>query len=98
MRPRIEKVSFSGHETFPFRYSWFKKGIDGVLFDPEIFNKDSAMTFLGVGKNMVRSIRHWCLVARLIEEDPKAANNRGRYLRPTELVHPTLNSFRVFEP
>lgn len=85
MRPRIEKASFSGHETFSFRYSWLKKGIDGVLFDPEIFSKDSAMTLLGVGKNMVRSIRHWCLVARLIEEDPRAINNRGRYLRPTAL-------------
>ncbi len=27
------------------------------------------MALLGVGKNMVRSIRHWCLAACLLGED-----------------------------
>ena len=26
--------SFSGHETFPFRYPWLKKGFDAVLEEP----------------------------------------------------------------
>ena len=72
--------SFSGHETFAFRYGWPKKGIDAVLDDPAVFAKDTAMVSLGVGKNMVRSIRHWCLTARLIEPDPEVSNNRGRLL------------------
>ena len=25
--------SFSGHETFPFRYPWLKKGVDAVRKD-----------------------------------------------------------------
>lgn len=41
------------------------------------------MVLLGVGKNMVRSIRHWCLATKMLEEDPKIKNNRGRHLRPT---------------
>ena len=65
----LEKInaSFSGHETFPFRYSWLKKGIDAVRGKPTIFADDSATITLGVGKNMVRSIRHWCQVTGLIE-------------------------------
>src|SRR5215212_3704187 len=72
-------VSFSGHETFPFRYSWLKKGIDAASQDPAIFSKEEAMSELGVGKNMVRSIRHWCLAARLIREDAVAGGIRGQF-------------------
>jgi hypothetical protein len=63
-------LSFAGHETFPFRYAWLKKGVDRVADDAALFRRDDAMTRLGVGKNMVRSIRHWCLAARVIEEVP----------------------------
>jgi hypothetical protein len=65
---QLTDVMFSGHETFPFRHGWMKKGVDAVVADPSVFNADEAMTVLGVGKNMVRSIRHWCLAAGLIEE------------------------------
>jgi hypothetical protein len=60
--------SFSGHETFPFRYPWLKKGFDAVRADGDVFLRDDATTTLGVGKNMVRSIRHWCLTAGVVEE------------------------------
>src|SRR5260370_4369269 len=60
--------SFSGHETFPFRYPWLKKGFDAVSEDGHVFLRDNAITTLGVGKNMVRSIRHWCMAAGVLEE------------------------------
>jgi hypothetical protein len=60
--------SFSGHETFPFRYPWLKKGFDAVGENPRVFLDDNATTILGVGKNMVRSIRHWCLAARVLTD------------------------------
>ncbi len=74
--------SFSGHETFPFRYPWLKKGFDAVQQDAEAFLRDDAITTLGVGKNMVRSIRHWCLAAGVLAEGRDA----GGALRPTNLV------------
>lgn len=77
--------AFSGHETFACRYSWPKKGVDAVTRDSAVFADDSAMVVLGVGKNMVRSIRHWCLTARLIEPDFTIKNNRGRRMRVTSL-------------
>ena len=30
---------FSGHETFPFRYPWLKKGFDAVADDPSVFTR-----------------------------------------------------------
>ncbi len=43
------------------------------------------MVTLGVGKNMVRSMRHWALATGMIEESPDVRNNRGRHLQPTDL-------------
>jgi Protein of unknown function (DUF4007) len=76
-------VSFSGHETFPFRYAWLKKGVDAVVKSPTFFLDERAMVELGVGKNMVGSIRHWCLAARLIELE-KSSPNRSQVI-PTQI-------------
>ncbi len=83
--PHLERASFSGHETFPFRYTWLKKAIDHVDRDPEVFAREDAMVLLGVGKNMVHSIRHWALVTSVLEERREIPNNRGRSLRVTDL-------------
>lgn len=62
------RPTFGGHEKFVFRHGWLKKGVDGVKSDPLIFTHDEALVKLGVGKNMVRSIRHWCLATGLVQE------------------------------
>lgn len=67
--PYLVNPSFSGHQTFPFRYTWLKKGVDAVSKDSMVFSSDNATVTLGVGKNMVNSIRHWCSVAGLISSD-----------------------------
>ena len=61
------KLTFSGHETFPFRYTWLKKAVDAVNDDSSIFTQESALSTLGVGKNMVNSIRHWGKLTEMIE-------------------------------
>ncbi len=75
--------SFSGHETFALRYAWLKKGIDGLERSRDIFSREDALVELGVGKNMVRSIRHWCLATGVIEEADAAPGSRARPLRPS---------------
>jgi hypothetical protein len=63
------EAAFGRHETFAPRYGWFKKAVDGVAADPEVFNADDATLRLGVGKNMVRSIRFWAAAAHVIHVD-----------------------------
>ena len=70
------KFSFSGHETFVFRYGWIKKAVDAVLDNPETFQDANAIVKLGVGKNMVASIRHWALATHMLEEQPKTRGNQ----------------------
>ena len=61
------RYSFSGHESFPFRYTWLPKGVLYTHQYPDLFLREDALVILGVGKNMVSSIRHWCETLGLIE-------------------------------
>jgi hypothetical protein len=79
------KPTFGGHEKFVFRYGWLKKGADALSENPAIFTDDKALVVLGVGKNMVRSIRHWCLAAGIFEETRGKGPARG--LQLTELAN-----------
>lgn len=81
---------FSGHQTFSFRYGWLEKGVRGVAEYPDLFFRDDALVLLGVGKNMVESIRHWCQVAQLVEPDPNVKKNSARSLRPTDIARRLL--------
>src|ERR1017187_670580 len=56
----------SGHETFPCRYTWLPKAVRGLNDDARLFaDEERAMVDLGVGKNMVRSIRFWSLATAI---------------------------------
>lgn len=61
---------FSGHETFPCRYTWLPKAVIGISKNPQVFSEeDDAMVALGVGKNMVRAIRFWADAAEVAIQD-----------------------------
>ncbi len=83
------KVSpvFARHETFHPRFGWIKKGFDAASEDPEIFLRDDAPVRLGVGKNMVRSIRYWCSAFKVLEEisEAQSTQSAGRGFYPTPL-------------
>lgn len=67
--PKVEPV-FARHETFHPRFSWLKKGFDAAKkYEDNIFLKDNAPVILGVGKNMVRSIRYWCQAFKVLKDD-----------------------------
>jgi hypothetical protein len=74
--------SFSGHETFVFRYTWLKKAVDAVKVNPKVFGQEDSIVTLGVGKNMVRSIRHWGLATGVLDEEPRS---RGTALAVSKL-------------
>jgi len=67
--PKKIKLNFSGHETFPLRYTWLKKAVESVAKNPYILSDESAILELGVGKNMVTSIKHWGLATGVIEKE-----------------------------
>jgi hypothetical protein len=88
------RLQFAGHETFPLRYGWLKKSFDAVvaaesagLTDTRsIFTNDDAISYFGVGKNMVTSMRHWSLasgVLQIVNDDDMSFS--GGQLQSTSL-------------
>lgn len=65
---------FARHETFYPRFGWLKKGFDKASETPDVFLSEAAPTSLGVGKNMVKAIKYWCLAFKVLEE----AKEQGR--------------------
>src|SRR3954454_25093134 len=75
--------AFARHETFHPRYGWLKKGFDAAVAAPDIFNAEDATTRLGIGKNMVRALRYWCVAYKVLEERPNPERPRLRDAHPT---------------
>lgn len=61
------KYTFSGHDTFQCRQLWLKKGYDFLVKDKKSFNDEDAVILLGVGKNMVSSIRYWLKAFNIVD-------------------------------
>jgi len=61
------KYNFSGHDTFHCRLFWLKKGYDYVSKDQKF--KENSGVDLGVGRNMVNSIRFWLKSFGIIDDD-----------------------------
>ncbi len=62
------KYTLSGHESFPCKTLWLTKGYNYTKNGGN-FNVSDAVIALGVGKNMVSSIRYWLKVFGLSEQD-----------------------------
>ena len=90
--------TFSRHETFHPRYGWFKKAYAEAACDPQAFNAEHAPIQLGVGKNMVRSIRFWGLAAKLITDAANlddTADDDPTATKPVSYTHLTLPTKRI---
>lgn len=78
---RRPSYRFSGHESFACRYAWLPKAYRSLTLDPAIFREEtSAMVEMGLGKNMVRSLRFWV-------EATGMATSASQGLIPTPLAH-----------
>ena len=74
---KVKKYTFSGHESFPCKSLWLKKGYDYVV-EGNDFNSPEAVIGLGVGKNMVASIRFWLKAFGISDND--VLTDLGNYL------------------
>ena len=77
IKKKGEKYTFSGHESFPCKSLWLKKGYDFCV-EGKDFNNPEAVVGLGVGKNMVTAIRFWLKVFGITENDE--VTQLGHYL------------------
>jgi hypothetical protein len=65
-----KNLVLTGHDTFQCRSLWLKKGYDYIKSN-KTFKDNDAVVYLGVGKNMVSSIRFWMRSFDIIDENDK---------------------------
>ena len=69
------KPKFSGHDTFPFRFTWLPKLVNYIEDGKSKIIKESekkkleTITDFGVGLNMVKSIIHWSIATKVCDKD-----------------------------
>lgn len=81
--PVLPAPRFSGHESFAFRYAWLPKAYAALTRNPGLFtDEEEAMRILGIGKNMVRSLRFWIEATGVAD-----SFKRGREFVPTAFGH-----------
>ncbi len=89
-------MKFRGHETFYIRKGWLTKGMKYVQAMPDVFTskEHNPMDVLGIGSNMVKSLRYWLPTVGLTEE---VYEDRKRIQRLTELGRLIYENDRYIE-
>ena len=72
-------MKFRGHETFSIRKGWLNKGLRAVQNNEIVFvdHDKNPMDTLGIGSNMVKSLRYWLQVTGLTQEKK---GTRGQHI------------------
>ena len=81
-------MKFRGHETFFIRKGWLSKGMKYVKQNGAVFvsKEEKPMDVLGIGSNMVKSLRYWLQVAGITQE--KKSGKRIQTFTPLgELIY-----------
>ncbi|MFF2960541.1 MULTISPECIES: DUF4007 family protein [Streptomyces] len=78
----IVGLKFNRHESFPPRFGWLHKAYLQVKKDEMLFHSPDALVRLGVGKNMVYSMRYWSQAFKLSHEY-RSADLQARALAAT---------------
>ena len=86
-----KELKFRAHESFYIRKGWLSKGMKNVAKKNDLFIDKNvpATVSLGLGTNMVKSLKYWLGVTGLIEKDKVAfrSANIAKYLDAKYMIH-----------
>ncbi|MWC31087.1 DUF4007 family protein [Paenibacillus sp. MMS18-CY102] len=72
-------MAYARHQSFYIRDKWFSKGLRAVEQDNRFFFNEYAFETIGLGKNMVESLKYWLFAFNVLEEKVEEGQ-RGHYL------------------
>lgn len=61
-------MKFGHHQSFYLRVNWLSKAMKMRNEDPEFFYNEFGFEKIGLGKNMVKSLRYWVVATSVMEE------------------------------
>lgn len=65
----INKVKMKRHESFTIREGWLSKGLLALDDNEKVFSSEDATDILGIGTNMVKSLKYWLYATNLIKDN-----------------------------
>lgn len=80
-RENNHNLTFNRHQSFYFREGWLRKGINAIIDEPGFFLRKDADQVLGLGKNMIASLRYW-LVASGMTNEVKEKGHMIQHITP----------------
>lgn len=60
-------IQLKRHETFSIREGWIEKALNLINTNSNIFSKKDATRILGIGSNMVKSLRYWLEATKIVD-------------------------------
>lgn len=69
MSKMINKVKMKRHESFSIREGWLSKGLLAVKENVKVFSCEESTDILGIGTNMVKSLKYWLFATNLIKDE-----------------------------
>ena len=75
-------MKFGGHETFHLRDHWLFKGMNMLQQQGDLFtDTEKSIETLGVGTNMVKSIRHWLIATQMAQPHKSQMHHLKNHLK-----------------
>lgn len=65
------KIKLKGHESFSIREGWITKGIFEIKNNSKLFSEKNLTDILGIGTNMIKSLKYWLITSGIIKETKK---------------------------
>ncbi|MCA0984297.1 DUF4007 family protein [Halobacillus yeomjeoni] len=73
-------MAFGQHQSFYLRDRWINRIFKNIPSDDRFFYRKDAFEKVGLGKNMVKSLRFWALATNLVEEKTKEDRKKGHFI------------------
>lgn len=63
----MKKLRFRRHESFSIRDGWIEKGLNSIKeHGSSTFHKEKGIKILGLGSNMVKSLKYWMIASNIL--------------------------------
>lgn len=95
MEDKSNSLKLKRHDTFSIREGWLEKVINIFPNEKQCFSKDKGQQILGIGTNMVKSLRYWSEACNLIKFSQKENKftELGEYLHDRDPFLSDLSSW-----
>ncbi|MGB3260514.1 DUF4007 family protein [Paenisporosarcina sp.] len=91
-------MGYSQHQSFYLRDRWLSKAIKNIQTNNSFFYEKDAFEKVGLGKNMVQSLKHWIIATKLFEEIKEETikshkiTSLGEFVRENDIAIKYINT------